>query len=155
MFRVRARNSVGYSGFSSTVNILAARIPDPPAAPTTEISSDAVLIDWSEPYSGGSPITGYQILIRKGDSTTFSEDLVNCDGKDATILANSQCLIPISVLRASPYLLAWGSGIYAKVTAINTYGNSAESSLGNGAIILTNPDAPLDLQINEPQTSGT
>ena len=92
VFRVRARNSVGYSGFSSTVTILAARIPDSPAEPTTEISSESVLIDWSAPYSGGSPITGYKILIRKGDSTTFSEDLVNCDGTDATILLESQCL---------------------------------------------------------------
>jgi len=48
----------------------------------------------------------------------------------------------------------WGNSIFAKITAVNIYGNSIESSGGNGAIILTNPDAPLTLQ-NVPQvTSG-
>lgn len=34
----------------------------------------------------------------------------------------------------------------AKVIAINLYGNSIESAGGNGAIILTNPDTPVNLQ---------
>jgi hypothetical protein len=32
------------------------------------------------------------------------------------------------------------------VTAINIIGSSPQSDEGNGAIILTNPDAPLNLQ---------
>lgn len=39
----------------------------------------------------------------------------------------------------------WGASIYAKVIAINIVGNSLISDEGNGAIILTNPDAPTDL----------
>jgi hypothetical protein len=38
----------------------------------------------------------------------------------------------------------WGSSVYAKVIAINVYGKSAQSESGNGAIIITYPDAPLE-----------
>jgi hypothetical protein len=41
--------------------------------------------------------------------------------------------------------MIWGSSIYAKVIAHNIYGASATSIVGNGAVILTNPDAPLNL----------
>jgi len=40
----------------------------------------------------------------------------------------------------------WGSHIYAKVIAFNVYGDSQESQVGNGAIILTYPDAPVNVQ---------
>jgi hypothetical protein len=49
----------------------------------------------------------------------------------------------------------WGSSIYAKVTAINLYGNSIESLEGNGAIILTNPDAPLSVMEYYPARTAT
>jgi hypothetical protein len=41
--------------------------------------------------------------------------------------------------------LSWGSSIYAKVIAYNYYGYSNESQLGNGAVILTYPDAPINI----------
>jgi hypothetical protein len=43
------------------------------------------------------------------------------------------------------FQLPWGSGVHAKVVAYNLYGDSLESAVGNGAIILTNPDAPVNL----------
>jgi hypothetical protein len=55
----------------------------------------------------------------------------------------------------SPFSIQWGSDIYAKVSAINLYGSSTESDAGNGAIILTNPDAPLSLQNLPDVTTGT
>jgi hypothetical protein len=48
----------------------------------------------------------------------------------------------------SPYSLPWGSSIYAQVQAYNSYGDSYYSSAGNGAIIYTYPDAPINLVIN-------
>lgn len=45
-------------------------------------------------------------------------------------------------MKTTPYSLAWGADVYAKVVAINKYGMSAESAVGNGAKIITNPDAP-------------
>jgi len=43
------------------------------------------------------------------------------------------------------YQLSWGSSIYAKIIAYNYYGYSVESPKGNGAIILTYPDSPINL----------
>lgn len=43
----------------------------------------------------------------------------------------------------SPYSLAWGSSVYAKVIAINKYGPSISSDVGNDAKIITYPDAPV------------
>jgi hypothetical protein len=48
-------------------------------------------------------------------------------------------------LRAAPYSLEWGSSIYAKVIAINSYGNSDESLEGNDGIITTTPDVPTSV----------
>jgi len=47
---------------------------------------------------------------------------------------------------SSPFNCVWGSSISATVTAFNQYGASYTSDLGNGAVILTNPDAPTQLQ---------
>lgn len=55
------------------------------------------------------------------------------------------CTIPVTVFRSSPYDLPWGSSVYAKVIAVNLYGDSTESLEGNGAIITTTPDAPINL----------
>lgn len=41
--------------------------------------------------------------------------------------------------------MPWGSSVYVKVVAYNLYGDSAESIAGNGAVILTIPDAPTNL----------
>jgi hypothetical protein len=61
------------------------------------------------------------------------------------------CTIPVTIFRTSPYDLAWGSSIYAKVIATNLYGDSTESTEGNGAIITTTPDAPINLVENTAQ----
>jgi len=56
------------------------------------------------------------------------------------------CTVPVSVLRAAPFSLEWGSSVFAKVVAINAYGDSLASVAGNGAVITTNPDQPTNLQ---------
>jgi len=61
------------------------------------------------------------------------------------------CTVPVSIFTASPYSLAWGSSIYVKVIATNLYGDSTESSEGNGAVITTSPDAPTSLVENTSQ----
>jgi len=71
--------------------------------------------------------------------------LSNCDRTSST---STTCTIPVSVLRASPFSLAWGTSVYAKIIATNIYGNSLQSSAGNGAIITTTPDAPINLAEN-------
>lgn len=51
-----------------------------------------------------------------------------------------------SVINGSPYLVAWGSSVFAKVSARNLYGASLTASdAGNGAVIITNPNPPTSL----------
>jgi hypothetical protein len=54
----------------------------------------------------------------------------------------------VTVLRNTPFSLAWGTSVYAKVIATNAYGSSVESSAGNGAVITTTPDSPISLAEN-------
>jgi hypothetical protein len=56
---------------------------------------------------------------------------------------------------AAPFSLTWGSSVYAKVSATNIRGNSLQSLEGNGAILITVPDAPLLLSINFALTTAT
>jgi len=62
----------------------------------------------------------------------------------STILTTT-CTVPLATLRTSPFSLEWGSSVFAKVVAINSYGSSLASSEGNGAVITTIPDAPISL----------
>jgi hypothetical protein len=68
--------------------------------------------------------------------------LANCDGSAS--LATT-CTIPVTVLRAAPFSLDWGDSVYAKLFATNEYGDSLTSNEGNGAMITTTPDAPINL----------
>ena len=142
IFKVQARNSVGLSAYSNEVSILAAQVPNQPLAPLTSITTDGVIISWKSPYNGGSLITSYTITIRQDDGATFTSDSENCDGSDPVIILERKCTVPISVLRAEPYNLPWGSYIYAKVQATNVMVSSLTSFAGNGAQILRAPDAP-------------
>ncbi len=46
------------------------------------------------------------------------------------------------------FVLDWGTNVYAKVVVINSYGESVESTEGNGAVIMTLPSAPTNLVEN-------
>lgn len=105
------------------------------------------------PHDGSSAITSYQILIRQSDELTYSEESVNCDGAQLAIHTSLECQVPIAKLIVAPYNLPWGANIHATVSAINVIGASLHSDAGNGAIILTNPEAPFDLE-NVPATTA-
>jgi hypothetical protein len=105
-----------------------------------------VQINWARPNNRGSAITGYIIKIRHSDELTFTEDTVNCDGSNSANKDATSCAIPFATLRTTPYSLPWGSSVFAKVTAINTFGQSAESASGNNAVILRVPDVPIMFQ---------
>ena len=150
--KVQARNIYGYSADSEVVSILAAQIPDQPSAPTTEFQTTQVEISWTAPFDQGSAITGYKVVIALSDAVTFSEEITDCDMSSDP---STSCVIPVQSLKAQPYSLNWGTDVYAKVTAINTYGVSAESDAGNGATIITNPDAPTTLAEDYSQRTAT
>jgi hypothetical protein len=58
-------------------------------------------------------------------------------------------------LKAGSFSLPWGASIYVNVITINLYGESEVSDAGNGAIILTFPDAPVDLAEDYSQRAAT
>jgi hypothetical protein len=103
-----------------------------------------VQISWVAPNDQGSEILKYKIYIQKND-LSFTEDLTYCNGADQTVIDATSCLIPISELISSLYNLPWGSEIKAKLIARNAYGDSEESDVGGSAVILTNPDKPLNV----------
>ena len=153
-FTVEARNTEGFSAYADPpVTVLAAQAPGSPFAPTTTIDGDLVNIQWNTPSDNGSPIQGYMVYIMHGDLTSFSVDATHCDGSLPSVIASTECDIPISTLRAGAFQLPWGSSIYAKVNAYNLYGSSKASPLGNGAVILTYPDPPAN--VSEDSTQRT
>lgn len=101
-------------------------------------------MDWQAPSEQGSPITAYRIYIRESDNTSFSLELVSCDGSTSDLIAATECSVPVRILRNAPFNLPWGSNIHAKLVATNIYGDSLESAVGNGALMITFPDAPLN-----------
>lgn len=72
-------------------------------------------------------------------------ELINCDGSLSALVSATSCTIPVSILTNAPFNLTWGSSVYAKVIATNMYGDSPVSAIGNGAVIITYPSAPLNL----------
>jgi hypothetical protein len=151
---VEARNVYGFSlTYSSIVSILTAQVPAQPTAPTTTWSPDDVIITWTAPDNGGSPITGYTLSIRESDDATFTVDFTNCDMSYSTA---TTCTVPVVTLRTTPYSLEWGSSVYAKVIATNSYGSSIESLSGNGAMITTTPDVPTSVvEVYSSRTKST
>jgi hypothetical protein len=147
-FIVQARNAYGYGANSTASPILCATVPNSPSPPTTTFSPDSVTIKWTIPATNGAAVTAYIITIRGSDLATYTADTTNCNGATASVVSTLNCTIPVSVLRAAPYNLPYGSSIWSKVTAINIQGASPESNPGNGAIIITYPDAPTGLTEN-------
>jgi hypothetical protein len=82
----------------------------------------------------GTPITGYNVYIKKSDAT-YSTELVTCDGSDSTIISDTECTVPLSKLTTTPFNLAFGDDVIVKLTALNAYGESIESEIGSGATI--------------------
>lgn len=63
-------------------------------------------------------------------------------------------MVPVAVLRAEPYNLDWGDSVWIKVRANNDIGIGPYSSEGNGALMLTNPDKPLNFKNNPEITNA-
>lgn len=68
------------------------------------------------------------------------------------------CVVPVQNFRASPYLLPWGSSVYARVLAINDYGSSQYSDQNpetKKAVIITYASKPLQLKETVPDRTAT
>lgn len=142
-FRYRVKNIYGYSGYSPEVSIYSAKVPDAPGQPTVNANGLNVDIDWSAPSANSNAITAYKIEIKTSDGTTWSQDLVNCDGTSSTITTNTACSIPFTYLTMSPFYLTLNSPIYVRVYAKNAIGYSDASTASDGTtLVQTIPPKP-------------
>jgi hypothetical protein len=55
----------------------------------------------------------------------------------------------------APFNMYWGDSVYAKVKAINIVGESEFAATGNVAVMITSPDAPVNLQNDTPNSHKT
>ena len=155
---MRARNSIGFSDYSSPFTIVAATIPSQPEAPTVVINSEYEIgISWNTPSDlGGLLTSGYKLEI-KTTSSTFEQDLANCDAENnASIINSRSCTVPVSVLRTNPYDLLDAEPIYVRLTAINNIGSSPVSSESSSVLMPiadVRPDPPTTFIRNEVLTT--
>jgi hypothetical protein len=68
-------------------------------------------------------------------------------------MSQLSCVVDVANLITTPFSLPWGSSVYANIVAQNVKGYSTQSNAGNGAIIVTIPDPPINLAENEAQRS--
>lgn len=152
-FTVQALNSEGLSSASSPVSILAAETPAIPAMPTTAIVGSNINVSWVAPTSNGSPITAYIITFRDS-AGNYHLLLDDCNGSSPQVVSTLQCIVPLTKMYVSPFNLILGDHIYAKIVAINSYGNSLPSAPGDGAAVVMLPDAPIGLANNPALTNA-
>lgn len=81
----------------------------------------------------------------------------DCDGTTSTVISNEYCHIDFSTLVASLNFNG-GESVWAKVVAVNIYGETELSPEGNGAVYTRVADAPLtlseDISVRTSTTDG-
>ena len=67
LFRVSARNEIGYGPYSDEFAIIAATVPDAPTDFVQDLSAsiDQVKFSWSAPSDGGSEILYYSVFSKR------------------------------------------------------------------------------------------
>jgi len=134
-FKVESRNSYGYSAYSSTTSLLCAYIPDPTLSITTTNTNNLVSISWTDPIANGLAISSYRFYVLQHDGVTYTEETTDCDGTNSDVVNNRACTIQLLTLTSAPYSLELGESVSVKIISVNTYGESALSGAGNGAVI--------------------
>jgi titin len=81
VFRVRARNEVGWGVTGPTLTIYPSSVPAQMATVVTSHTSVYAKIEWEAPDNRGAPIDNYRILIRQNNGT-MTETSTYCDGTD-------------------------------------------------------------------------
>ena len=133
-FRVFALNGLGSSIASNvvTVNTPAVVATAPKNLSTSSISAAGMLLGWQAPDSdGGAAITDYKIEISADNGSSWNT---------ISHAASANTSIPLSnLLSAKAYKL--------RVSAINSVGTGALSSVVTTTTLATTPDAPRTLQL--------
>lgn len=121
---MESRNQYDYSSASNSITLLCAFISATPASVTTVMEGIQVKVSWNLPTDNGSPLTSYKVYIKEIGTDVYTEESSDCDGTDSTVITNEYCHINISTLIAAPYNVDGGDSIYAKVVAVNLYGET-------------------------------
>jgi hypothetical protein len=106
---------------------------------TTSIdpTTGGLLVSWAAPYDNAQTITAYKVEVAYGGN--WAEETGGCDASDSTVMANMQCIIPLSALRASPFNLVYGDLLQVRVSAYNDYGWGETSDPAGAQTVLTEP----------------
>ena len=70
---------------------------------------------------------------------------MECDGTSATVISDTVCKVSSFSLLIAPYNLEKGDSVQVRIVAINYYGESLSSPVGNGALIQTVSTEPINL----------
>ena len=146
VYRVKAMNPDGQSGWSNYVNVDTPEEPDPPAKPTglsaSAVAGSSATLSWTDPAD--DTITGYRILRRNRDGATYGGD----DGASTfTVITEDTGSADASHTDSS---VQPGTRYVYKVRAKNSAGLSPES---DALDITTTPAAPAGL--NVPHTTAS
>lgn len=92
MFKVRARNYIGLSPYSSYINLIAASVPLAPYDLTrVELTTSSVKFNWLENSdNGGSPVRDYLIYWDEGNTDSSVTDFVLSDHTSYSTLEHIQ-----------------------------------------------------------------
>lgn len=140
-----ATNSVGDSNLSNIVEIYKASVPSKPSFLEVTLLGDLVEFNWEVPKDNGSALLTYKILILTSDGVTFAREETVCATYDSYSIGVGKCQIEKSLLRLTPFNLAYGSEIIAKVIATNIVGDSEASDVATGTLLVKQPSPPLNL----------
>ena len=122
-FSVAAVNGVGTGSYSSQSSpVTPAGLPGTPSTPTTTAGDYQVTLNWSEPSSNGSAITGYSIDVFSNFSVI------------RTVTSGSTSVIVTGLTNGTPYAF--------QVAAINGVGRGVDSSLTPLVTPASLPDPP-------------
>ncbi len=139
-YRVRARNTVGWSDASIPANATTEAATTEPGAPTGLTASasgqTAINLSWSAPSNdGGSAITGYRIEVSPNGSTSWTNLVGNTNSTTTTYTHRN---------------LTAGTTRHYRIRAINTAGPSDPSNIASATTDNTTqataPDAPTGLR---------
>ena len=76
------------------LSVIPIDVPEKVDIPTVALVGTDVKISWTPPDAHSSPITEYEILIKKNDGS-YAEDATNCDGTGA-IVTNAYCTLAMT-----------------------------------------------------------
>lgn len=139
---------------SAVTSVVASDVPSQMQVATTSVQGTDVRIQWDEPASNGATIAGYDILILQSDGTTYSEELVSCNG--TAFLSTRVCDVPLTTLRAAPFNLALGDLVRVKARARNAVGVGPFSQANvDGATIQTEPQQVTGLTFVEAASTAS